>query len=385
MNRIDGLSVTDLVKTLDGVTILGDSAVICTDALPLWDATDGCVTLMDDASRCAEVIRSRAVAVVTSQYHAELPCTQIIATDLHRTFTAIVKRFRHTSSAIVHSSIDATAQIEPTASIGSGTRIDAGVIIGAGVQIGQDCHLMAGVVVLEQTTIGDHCTIYPRVVIYEHTRIDNHVQIHAGCVIGAHGFGYHQVDGRHIAKAQLGYVHIESSVDIGANTTIDRGTYGVTRIGEGTKIDNLVQIAHNCQLGRHNLICSQVGLAGSCRTGDYVILAGQVGIADHITLGDHAVVGAQAGVMEDLAGKQTYLGSPATSQRDQMQILAVQRRLPEMRRELKSLRREIDHLNTQDEVASTFPNDELRQGTLQDAVDADVDHPCCLKFKRPAA
>jgi UDP-3-O-[3-hydroxymyristoyl] glucosamine N-acyltransferase len=200
---------------------------------------------------------------------------------------------------------------------------------------------MPGVVVMPNCRIGEDCVVHAGVTLYEYTRIDERVVIHAGTVIGANGFGYRLESGRHIPTAQLGYVHIESDVEIGAAVTIDRGTFGATRIGEGTKIDNQVMIGHNCQIGKHNLLCSQVGIAGSCRTGDYVVLAGQVGLKDHITLGDHTIVGAQAGVMEDCQGGEVYLGSPATTQRNQMQIMAVERRLPEMRREVKQLRREL--------------------------------------------
>ena len=385
MNRIDGLSVAELVEGLEGVSVVGDLAAICTDALPLCDASDGCVTLVDDVSRCEELTKSKATAVVTKSVLPNVQCVQIVCSDLHRVFTAIVKRYRHANTAIIHSSIDASAQIDPTATIGIGTRIDSGVVIGADVVIGQDCHLMAGVVVMEQTRIGDNCTIYPRVVLYQSTRIDNDVQIHAGTVIGAHGFGYRQVNGRHVATAQLGFVHIESFVEIGANVTIDRGTYGVTRIGEGTKIDNLVMIAHNCHIGRHNLICSQVGIAGSCRTGDYVVMAGQVGLADHVSIGDHTIIAAQSGVMEDLAGKQTYMGSPATSHREQMQMIAVQRRLPEIRRELRSVRRDLENVTTK--VESSLTNEAEGDTSCERQVDAtdSVDEPRCLAFKRPAA
>jgi UDP-3-O-[3-hydroxymyristoyl] glucosamine N-acyltransferase len=386
VNRIDGLSVAELVEGLDGVKVIGDPTVICIDALPLCDAIDGCVTLVDDITRCEDLAKSKAAAVVTTNVLPNVPCTQIVCTDLHRVFTAIVKRYRYSSSTISHSSIDATAQIDPTASIGNGTRIDAGVVIGADVTIGRDCHVMPGVVVMDQTRIGDNCSIYPRVVLYENTRIDNDVQIHAGSVIGAHGFGYRQVNGRHVASAQLGFVHIESFVEIGANVTIDRGTYGVTRIGEGTKIDNLVMIAHNCHIGRHNLICSQVGIAGSCRTGDYVVMAGQVGMADHISVGDHSVIGAQSGVMENLQGHQTYLGSPATHQREQMQMIAVQRRLPEMRRELRLLRRDLDNATTKlENSVSSQDTGETSCDPSLDSDDSDGDRLRCLAFKRPAA
>jgi UDP-3-O-[3-hydroxymyristoyl] glucosamine N-acyltransferase len=131
---------------------------------------------------------------------------------------------------------------------------------------------------------------------------------------------------------------------VGACSTIDRGTYGPTTVGEGTKIDNHVMIAHNCRIGRHNIICSQVGIAGSCTTGDYVVLAGQVGIRDHVRIGDRAVVGAQAGVMCDIPAGAHYLGSPAMPEREQMHIFAAESRLPEMRKQLKALQRMVESL-----------------------------------------
>lgn len=389
------------------VLIIGDPLVRCTDALPLRDACPGCVTLVDGAARSNLVLRSGAAAVVTASQIDSLQCTQIVTKDIHAVFTQLVKAFRpRREDSVEYASIHSNAQIDPTASIGCGTRVDSGVVIGAGVVIGDNCHLMPGVVVMENSSIGDDCRLFPNVVIYEHSRIDARVMIHAGSIIGGHGFGYRQVQGRHVSTAQLGYVHIEADVDVGANVTIDRGTYGVTRIGEGTKIDNLVMIAHNCHIGRHNLICSQVGIAGSCQTGDYVVLAGQVGLADHVTLGDHAVVGAQAGVMENLAGDQTYLGSPATSQRDQMQIMAVQRRLPELRREVKSLRRDLENrLSQAVPAADDNPSSEtpVAGGNTADAVDVQGDTisgqtasdsatenesrqvPHCIPFRRPAA
>ncbi len=386
MNRVDGLTIAELVEGLAGVTVLGNSSAYCLDALPLCDAIEGCITMVDESSRCDRLRHTGAVAVVTTEPLHDVSCAQIVCDDVHAVFTAIVARFRYPATEFRYSAIDASALIDPTASIGPGTRIDAGVTVGANVVIGRDSHLMAGVVVMEHSAIGDHCRIYPRVVIYEHTKIDNHVNIHAGCVIGAHGFGYRQAAGKHVPTAQLGFVHIESDVDLGANVTIDRGTYGATRIGEGTKIDNLVQIAHNCHIGKHNLICSQVGIAGSCKTGDYVILAGQVGLADHVVLGDYTIVGAQAGVMENLAGHQTYLGSPATQHRDQMQILAVQRKLPDMRREIRSLRRDLEQLQTgvqelSEQHEQSAPEAEARQADDE----GEAGRPACIKFQRPAA
>lgn len=322
--------------------LIGDPTLRCTGANPPNQATSSEITMLDDPRRVDAISTSQAIAVVSSGEIESAACAQIIVANAHEGFAKIVAHFRPPiSSEMLADGLDANAQIADSAFV------HPSAIVGSGARIGQRTRIMPGVVILPHCQIGDDCVIHPSVTLYEYTRIADRVIIHAGTVIGAHGFGYRLQSGRHLPTSQLGYVSIESDVEIGAGVTIDRGTYGATRIGEGTKIDNQVMIAHNCQIGRHNLLCSQVGIAGSCRTGDYVILAGQVGLKDHITLGDHAVVGAQAGVMDDCAGGEVYLGSPATPQREQMQIMAVERRLPEMRREVKKLRREIDALKAQ--------------------------------------
>ena len=169
--------------------------------------------------------------------------------------------------------------VHPLATIGDDVTIGAGTTIHSGV------HIMAG------SQIGEDVTIFPNAVLYENTVVGPRCLIHAGAVLGAYGFGYELVDGRHRLSAQLGNVVLGADVEIGAGTTIDRGTYGPTVIGEGTKIDDLVMVAHNCRIGRHNMLCSQVGIAGSTTTGDYVVMAGQVGVRDHVHIGDGAVSG----------------------------------------------------------------------------------------------
>lgn len=333
------IQLKQLAEMVSG-RLIGDGDIKCHGANPLYDAESGEITMIDDIRRGEFVGQSQAVAVVTPSELTDCALPQLVVESPHAAFSLIVHHFRPTVDvAMLPTGIDASA------TIGATTAIHPSVVIGADVVIGEGCRLMPGVVIMPRCVIGDGCVLYPNVTIYEYTRIASRVVIHSGSVIGANGFGYRQQAGRHVPTAQLGYVRIDNDVEIGACVTIDRGTYGATRIGEGTKIDNQVMIAHNCRIGRHNLLCSQVGIAGSCTTGDYVVLAGQVGLKDHIKLGDHAIVGAQAGVMDDCEGGQVYLGSPATSQREQMQIMAVQRRLPEMRRELKAFRRELETLH----------------------------------------
>ncbi len=222
--------------------------------------------------------------------------------------------------------------MHPGASIGDDVEIGAGSVIHSGTRVLGGCKL------------GQRVTIFPNAVLYEDTVVGDRSVIHANAVLGAHGFGYKLIEGRHQPTAQFGNVQVGADVEIGAGSTVDRGAYGPTVIGDGTKIDNLVMVAHNCHVGKHNILCSQVGIAGSTNTGDYVTLAGQVGIRDHVKIGDHAVVGAKAGVSNDVAPGAHVLGSPAMPERDQKIQFAAMARLPEMRKQLKALERKIDSL-----------------------------------------
>ncbi len=332
------------IASLVNGQLIGDGSLICKGANPPAQVNESEITMLDDPDRVDLITSAGSLAVIVPVQIDSIRQAQIVVADPHLAFATIVARFRPPiASGLFPDETDEVPQIDGSA------RVDPSALIGAGVSIGRRSRIMPGVVIMPRSKIGDDCVIHANVTIYEYSELGDRVVIHAGSVIGANGFGYRQENGRHVPTAQLGYVAIESDVELGAGVTIDRGTYGATRIGEGTKIDNQVQIGHNCQIGRHNLLCSQVGIAGSSTTGDYVILAGQVGLKDHIHLGDHTIIGAQAGVMESLAGNQVYLGSPATTQRDQMQIMAVQRRLPEMRRELKQLQRELQTIKQETE------------------------------------
>ncbi|MCL4194437.1 MAG: UDP-3-O-(3-hydroxymyristoyl)glucosamine N-acyltransferase, partial [Thermoguttaceae bacterium] len=211
-------------------------------------------------------------------------------------------------------------------------------------EIGDRATIYPGVHILAGCKIGDDVTIFPNVVLYENTVIGARSVIHAGAVLGAYGFGYSSDQTGHRLSAQLGNVVVESDVEIGAGSTIDRGTYGPTTIGAGTKIDNQVMVAHNCTIGKHNMLCAQVGIAGSTTTGDYVVMAGQVGVRDHVRIGDRAILGAMAGVINDVPADARMVGIPATPEREQMIKQAALAKLPEMRRQLKQLQAEVNQL-----------------------------------------
>jgi UDP-3-O-[3-hydroxymyristoyl] glucosamine N-acyltransferase len=304
-----------------------------TNIAPLDTATASDVSFLDNSKYAGAAATTRAGACFVSPQFETLVPQQIAAlvTDQpYRAFVAVARALfpdalrptslfgerGRSSQAHVHSSarleadviVDPHALIGPHAEIGKGTVIAAGAVVGPGVCIGRDCAIGANASIL-QAVIGDRVIIHP------------------GARIGQDGFGYLPSPRGHQKIPQTRRVIIQDDVEIGANTTIDRGSTRDTIIGEGTKIDNLVQIGHNCLIGRHCLIVSQVGISGSVTVGDYAVLAGQVGLVDHVTIGAGAVIGAQSGVMSDVPPKARWIGSPAQPQRDWWRGVAILRRL----------------------------------------------------------
>ena len=322
----------------------GSEDLQITGAATLETALAGEISLIDSAQKAHRLARSHASAVVVPRDYEPLGIAAIQVDDVHAAFAKIVSHFRpQTAAARIGISpqamVAASAQIAADVDIHPGATVGENVVIGRGVTIHSGVHIMAG------CQIEAGVTIYPAAVLYKNTIVRQRAVIHAGVVLGCHGFGYKLADGRHQLSAQLGYVEIGADVEIGAGTTIDRGTYGATSIGEGTKIDNQVMIAHNCRIGRHNLICSQVGIAGSTSTGDYVVMAGQVGVRDHVHIGDRAVLGAMAGVVNDVPAGSHMLGAPAIPEREQKVNFAMLAKLPEMRRQLKQLTQTVEALS----------------------------------------
>ena len=221
--------------------------------------------------------------------------------------------------------------------LGNGVGIGAYVVIEEGVEIGEKTQIRAGVYVGRQVKIGAECVLHPRVYLGERCVIGNRVVLHAGAVVGADGFGYEMKEGKHVKIPQLGTVQIDDDAEIGANTTIDRGRFARTHIGEGAKIDNLVMIAHNCVVGPHSVIVAQSGLSGSTTMGHHVVIAGHVGTVGHLHLGDGAIITAKAGVTKDVPAGQTWRGAPARPIKDQMEMEAHMQQLPQLVKRLKAL------------------------------------------------
>ncbi len=337
------IALGELAAAVGGRLVSGDPALPIVGAATLETVTAGGITLVDSPDKLPMLDRSPAAAVIVPSDSGKLSLPSIEVADVHAAFATVIQRFRPprtipwcgiSSQAVIDSSarLAADVAVHPLASIGPDCELAAGVTIHAGVCLMAGCRIGAGT------------TIFPNAVLYENTVVGERCIIHAGAVLGAYGFGYKVSEGRYALSAQLGWVELGDEVEVGAGTTIDRGTYGGTTIGHGTKLDNLVMIAHNCRLGRHNMICSQVGVAGSTSTGDWVVMAGQVGVRDHVHIGDRAVLGARSGVSNDVEPGKTVLGEPAIDLRDRKLQLATISKLPEMRKDLKYLAGRVEAL-----------------------------------------
>ena len=239
------------------------------------------------------------------------------------------------------------ATVDPEAELGADVAIGPGCVIGPGVRLGDECVLHANVCVMDESTLGRRCLLYPGVVVRERCKLGDDVIIHANAVIGADGFGYApSADGASLVKIpQIGTVTIGNDVEIGAGTCVDRGKHSATTIGDGTKIDNLCQIAHNCRIGRSCAFAAQVGLAGSVMVGDGVMLGGNVGVRDQVSIGSGATIAAYAAVMGDVPEGATWGGYPAQELRQTMRQIAVVRKLADMRRLLRNDRNGRDDDN----------------------------------------
>ena len=245
------------------------------------------------------------------------------------------------------SGIDTLAFISPKAKVGENVYIGAFAYIGDNVEIGDGCQIYPHAVICDNVKIGNDCLIYPNTTVYHGCHIGNRVTLHAGSVVGSDGFGFAPAAEGYDKRPQIGIVTIEDDVEIGANTCIDRSTMGSTYVRKGVKLDNLVQIAHNTDIGENTVMSAQVGIAGSTKVGQWCMFGGQVGVAGHITIGDKVFLGAQSGVPSSLDSNQTLIGTPPMEKLPYFKSQALFQRLPDIYKQLTKLQKEVEELKKQ--------------------------------------
>lgn len=333
------VSVRQLAELVQG-QVEGEADLAITAARPLHEAQPGHITFLENPKKVELLEASRASAAVVGLETPTAGKTVIRVAQPQAAFVAIVQKL-HARLMPAPGGIDPRAAVDPGARIGPDASIAAFASIAGGVVIGARCRVHSGVSIGRDCRLGDDVVLYPNAVLYDGTILGDRVIVHANAVLGADGFGYRQQQGKHVKIPQLGYVEIGADAEIGACTTIDRGTFGSTKIGAGTKIDNLVMVGHNCQIGNHVILVSQVGIAGSCTLGDYAVLGGQVGVADHMNIGAGAAVAGKGGVMRDVPPGAQMFGFPARPGREHLRMLASMDKVPDLWRDMQRVKKRL--------------------------------------------
>ncbi len=327
------LTTAEIAKKLAG-EVIGDASAVLTGFAHADAAKPGDLTFAETEEFLTSAENSAATAIIAGKNASSTKKTIIRVANPRIAFAKALAIFfpEPEFAAGIHPTavVASSAQIHPTAHVGPHCVVGEHVELGAGVV------LQAGNAIGADSVLGSATHLFPNVTIYPRTQIGKRVRIHAGAVIGADGFGYVLDAGVHLKVPQVGKVIIGDDVEIGANSTVDRGALGATVIGKGTKIDNLVQIGHNVQIGENCILIAQAGIAGSSKLGNYVIIAGQAGVAGHLNIGHQAIVGGQAGVMNDIPDKGKWLGSPAQPDKDYKRQVIALRLLPDLLKKVSS-------------------------------------------------
>jgi len=335
-------TLAEIAKFVGG-EVVGNSKCVITGLSGIKEANEGDLTFLANSKYFPLIKETKASAVITPR-DSEVPGKSIIRTDNPSlAFTKVASLFFE-GDVFLPQGIHKTAIIAPDATLGKNVSVGPHVVIESKVKIGNDSVICAGTYIGSGTVIGTSALIYPNVTIRERIVVGDHVIIHSGSVIGSDGFGFISVDGAHQKIPQIGTVVIEDDVEIGANVAIDRARFDKTIIGKGTKIDNLVHIAHNVIIGEHCLIVAQVGVSGSCVIGKNSILAGQAGLAGHLMIGEGAIISAQAGVTKSVPAHTQVSGYPAQVHKEAKRINAHIQRLPHYVKLIQELQEKINQL-----------------------------------------
>jgi UDP-3-O-[3-hydroxymyristoyl] glucosamine N-acyltransferase len=331
-------TAAEIANHLQG-KVVGDSNTSLKSFAPAEHAKVGDLTFAENEGFFAKAEQSAASAIIVSGEFKSARKTLIQVSDARIAFAKALGLFfpEPRPPAGVHP----TAVVSPTANVDPTAHVGPHCVVGERAHIGAQCVLHGGNHLGADCRLGDDVILFPNVTLYARTEVGNRVRIHASSVIGADGYGYVLDKGAHRKVPQIGNVIIGDDVEIGANTTIDRGALGPTVVGRGTKIDNLVMIAHNVEIGEHCLIVGQVGIAGSTKLGNYVVLAGQVGLAGHLKIGNQVTVAAQAGVMHNIPDGGKWLGAPAQPDKEMKRQFIALKQLPDWLRRIAALEKKL--------------------------------------------
>lgn len=362
--------IAEFVSGRQCVALTPDQADLAiVDGQSLENAGPQHVTFLESETHFSRLSSCNAAAILTTPKLSARICDKhsfavvVEVDDPQSAFLKLLMHFRppRTRAEVGVSSL---AYVSPSASIGDDTNIHPGAYIGDDVVIGSHCEIYPGAYIGHGSILGDHVTVQPNCSIYDDTRIGDHVMLHSSVVVGTDGFGYRFKDGRHEKIPHLGTTRIEDHVEIGSGTTIDRAMVGETVIGTGTKLDNQVQIAHNCEVGEHNVFASQVGMAGSSTTGNYVAAGGQAGISDHVNVGNQVMLASRAAAHSDLPDNQAFGGGPCQPLKEWGRSAAAYKKLPQIRTTVRDLVKQVEtltnHISDLEQKIESLTNSESR-------------------------
>ena len=332
------LTLKEIVK-ITGGKIIGDENVKIRNIAPIDKAKEGDITFLVNKKYIPFVKTTKASAIFVDKELKDVKISQIVSDNPYLAYAKLLTFF--TKKEIKHTGISEKAIVEPSAKIAKEVTIYPNVYIGKNVEIGENTIIYPNVFIGDNSKIGKSCLIYANVSIYHDTIIGNNVIIHSGTVIGSDGFGYAKDGEKYYKIPQIGNVIIEDDVEIGANCTVDRGAIEYTKIGKGVKIDNLVQIAHNVEIGENSVIVAQVGISGSTKIGKSVVLAGQVGIAGHLKIGDRVMVGAKSGIGKSLKDGEIVSGIPAIDHKKWLRWAVSYEKLPDLIKKVNEIEKKF--------------------------------------------
>ncbi|HSI64506.1 MAG TPA: UDP-3-O-(3-hydroxymyristoyl)glucosamine N-acyltransferase [Candidatus Saccharimonadia bacterium] len=340
-------SLNRIALLIEGEIASGDPDLIISGFNSIQEAEPGEITFLGNPRYAPALRKCRASAVLVDGQFADVPPGMAVVRVDNPTlkFSTVIQRFGPPKQSF-DPGVHPTAVVSPKAQMnGDMTYVGPHVVIEEGAVIGDGSCIHAGAYIGRNTRLGLKCVIHTNAVIKERCKLGNRVVIHSGAIIGTDGFGYELSDGKHVKIDQVGIVQLDDDVEVGSCTTIDRARFGRTWIGEGTKIDNLVQIAHNCVIGKHCIIVAQVGISGSTRLGNFVTMAGQVGVAGHLHIGDQVTFLAKSGVTKDHIEPGAYTGFPARPLLEGRRMLAYPARVPELLDRMRELEDRLEALD----------------------------------------